>query len=394
MNKTLTVFSLTLFLALASAFAAFASESEDAVVFSPKDSLTLKVFFPCGRYTYDSAFGGNADRVDAFFQSLDSLAHKPGISIDNLVHIRSSASPEGGKRRNDFLSLKRAESLVSLYESKSSIASSFEILSIGPDWDSYKKLVSSSNFGTAKAQARFYPLLRQATLTLFYYRTRPKIAQVDSGISAPGLEMPCSGLQTRVWEATAAPNATKPLFAIKTNLLYDALTIANLGVEVPLTERLSVGADVLFPWWNIPSRDVTLQLLAGELSARYWFGDRADKDPLTGLFAGLNAGAGIYDFQLGRLTNGRGVQGNVFLLLGLQAGYAHSIGKNLRLEYSLGLGYIQTEYREYISVKDTKFGDIKAIEYPWETKRMTGVLPSKLSVSLVWMISSKKGGGR
>ena len=394
MNKTLTVFTLTVMLALASAFSAFASESEDAVVISPKDSLTLKVFFPCGRYTYDSAFSGNADRVDAFFQSLDSLAHKPGISIDNLVHIRSSASPEGGKRRNDFLSLKRAESLVSLYESKASIASSFEILSIGPDWDSYKKLVTSSNFGTAKAQARFYPLLRQATLTLFYYRTRPKIAQVDCGISAPGLEVPLSGLQTRVLEATAAPLVTKPLFAIKTNLLYDALTIANLGVEVPLTEQFSLGADLMFPWWNIPSRDVTLQLLAGELSARYWFGDRADKDPLTGLFAGLNAGAGIYDFQLGRLTDGRGVQGNVFLLLGLQAGYAHSIGKNLRLEYSLGLGYIQTEYREYISVKDTKFGDIKAIEYPWETKRMSGVLPSKLSVSLVWMISSKKGGGR
>ena len=394
MNKTVTVFTLTVILALASAFAAFASESEDAVVISPKDSLTLKVFFPCGRYTYDSSFGGNRGRVDAFFESLDSLAHKPGISIDNLVHIRSSASPEGGKRRNDFLSLKRAESLVSLYESKSSIASSFEILSIGPDWDSYKKLVTSSSFGTAKAQARFYPLLRQATLTLFYYRTRPKIAQVDCGISVPELEVPFSGLQTRMWEATSAPQVTKPVLALKTNLLYDALTIANLGVEVPLTEQFSVGADLLFPWWNIPSKDITLQLLAGELSARYWFGDRADKDPLTGLFAGLNAGAGIYDFQLGRLTDGRGVQGNVFLLLGLQAGYAHSIGKNLRLEYSLGLGYIQTEYREYISVKDTKFGDIKAIEYPWETRRMSGVLPSKLSVSLVWMFSSKKGGGR
>ena len=394
MNKTLTVFTLSLLLALASAVSAYALESEDSVVFSAKDSLTLKVLFPCGRYTYDSAFSGNRGRVDAFFESLDSLAHKPGISIDNLVHIRSSASPEGGKRRNDFLSLKRAESLVSLYESKSSIASSFEILSIGPDWDSYNKLVTSSNFGTAKAQARFYPLLRQATLTLFYYRTRPKIAQVDCGISAPVLEVPFSGLQTRMWEATAAPQVTKPVLALKTNLLYDALTIANLGVEVPLTERVSLGADLMFPWWNIPSKDITLQLLAGELSARYWFGDRADKDPLTGLFAGLNAGAGIYDFQLGRLTDGRGVQGNVFLLLGLQAGYAHSIGKNLRLEYSLGLGYIQTEYREYISVKDTKFGDIKAIEYPWETKRMSGVLPSKLSVSLVWMISSKKGGGR
>lgn len=88
------------------------------------------------------------------------------------------------------------------------------------------------------------------------------------------------------------------------------------------------------------------------------------------------------------------MQGDVFLLCGLEAGYAHSIAKNLRLECSFGLAYIQTDYREYISVKDTKFGNIKVLPYPWQTKRTSGVLPSKLSVSLVWMFSSKKGGGR
>ena len=51
-------------------------------------------------------------------------------------------------------------------------------------------------------------------------------------------------------------------------------------------------------------------------------------------------------------------------------------------------------FREYISVKDTKFGDIKAIEYPWDTKRSIGFLPTRASVSLVWMISSGKGGRR
>ena len=395
MNKTFTVFTFSLLLALASAFAASASESEGAPTFSRRDSLTLKVYFPCGRYSYDSAFRGNRNSVDAFFESLYSLVHNSEIRIVRQVHVRSSSSPEGGKRRNDFLSLKRAESLVSLYESKYFVESSFKIMSIGPDWDSYKKLVSSSTFGGA--QSHVYPLLRQATLTLFFYRMGPQIAKVDSNISAPRLETAAFGnaIAERTRKTVPSPlQSTKPLFALKTNLLQDALTVANLGVELPLAERISVGADVLFPWWNIPQKDVTLQLLAGELSARYWFGDRSDKDPLTGFFSGVYAGAGLYDFQFGSLTDGKGVQGNAFLLLGLQAGYAHSIGRNLRLEYSLGLGYLQTDYREYVSVKDTKFGDIKVIEYPWETRRMSGVLPSKLSVSLVWMISSKKGGGR
>ena len=42
----------------------------------------------------------------------------------------------------------------------------------------------------------------------------------------------------------------------------------------------------------------------------------------------------------------------------------------------------------------TKFGDIKVLPYPWEVKRTSGLLPTKASVSLVWMISSKKGGER
>ena len=58
------------------------------------------------------------------------------------------------------------------------------------------------------------------------------------------------------------------------------------------------------------------------------------------------------------------------------------------------MAYLKTEYYEYISVKDTKFGNIKVIPYPWQAKRTSGVMPTKLSVSLVWMISSKKGGRR
>ena len=239
-------------------------------------------------------------------------------------------------------------------------------------------------------------MLRQATMTLYYYPEPVRIEKVDYLAPAPGLVWHGqNALAARPVEQLREPvRFEKPLFALKSNLLFDALGFVNLGVEVPLGQRFSLGADAVFPWWSNPRKDFTMQMLEAELSAKYWFGERAGKEALTGLFAGIYAGAGYYDFQLGRLTDGNGVQGDVFLLAGLQAGYAHKIGRNLRLEYSAGLAYLKTEYYEYISVKDTKFGNIKVIPYPWQAKRTSGVMPTKLSVSLVWMISSKKGGRR
>lgn len=188
--------------------------------------------------------------------------------------------------------------------------------------------------------------------------------------------------------------ACKPVLALKTNLLFDAASLLNLGVEVPIGSRFSLAADVVFPWWRNRSKDVTIQMLGGTLEGRYWFGKRVDREPMTGFFAGIYTGAGYFDFQLGTLTRGNGVQGNFYLLGGVSAGFAHRISNSLRLEYSIGAGYLRCDFQEYFSAKDTKFGDIKAIAYPWEAKRLSGFLPTKASVSLVWMIHSKKGGER
>ena len=112
---------------------------------------------------------------------------------------------------------------------------------------------------------------------------------------------------------------------------------------------------------------------------------------MTGFFAGVFAGGGYFDFQLGTLSDTKGVQGDIFFMGGLSAGYAHTISKRLRMEYSLGLGYMQCECRKYETAKDTRFGDIKVFPYPWEVKRTSALFPLKASVSLVWMLDSKKG---
>ena len=189
-------------------------------------------------------------------------------------------------------------------------------------------------------------------------------------------------------------DSTREAFAFKTNLLYDAASLINLGIEIPIGKRFSLGADAGFPWWRSPKKDITIQMLSGTVEGKIWFGKKPLNAAMTGFFAGIYGGCGIFDFQLGKLTRGCGVQGDFYIFGGLSAGYAHQIGKNLRMEYSLGVGYLSCDFREYESVKDTKYGDIKVIPYPWTVKRFSGILPTKASVSLVWVLKKKKGGRR
>lgn len=173
--------------------------------------------------------------------------------------------------------------------------------------------------------------------------------------------------------------------ALKSNILFDAASVVNVGIETPIGKHLSLSAEVYFPWWTSLKYDVTIAMTAGMLEGRYWFGNR-NRPRLTGFFCGAYAGAGYYDFQWG----GDGAQGEMFIMGGGSIGYAHTISKNLRLEYTVGVGYLMTDYRKYYSVEDAMYGKIKVRKYPWQTNRFTGVLPTKAGVSLVWSINRKK----
>lgn len=185
----------------------------------------------------------------------------------------------------------------------------------------------------------------------------------------------------------------KPLFALKTNLLFDAATALNVEVEVPIGERWSVAGEWIFPWWLWEGKQNCLEVLSGNIEGRYWFGDRAERPQLTGWFAGLYAGGGYYDLEYER----KGYQGEFFIAAGLSGGYAHTVSKsgNWRMEYSLGVGYLKTEYRKYEAMKDL-YGDWRLLKqlngnYTW-------IGPTRAKISLVWMINhgykAQKGGAR
>lgn len=168
--------------------------------------------------------------------------------------------------------------------------------------------------------------------------------------------------------------------ALKTNVLFDAASALNIGVEMPIGDRVSVVANYYFPWWQIQSKDITIECIAGTLEGKWWFGDRSRLGLLEGFNAGIYTGAGYYDLQWGN-----GLQGEFFIMGGVSAGYAHEIARNLHLEYNLGVGYLKTDYRPYSPVSNTEFGDIKVRKYPWSVRRQIWLGPTKLEVSLVWM---------
>ena len=178
--------------------------------------------------------------------------------------------------------------------------------------------------------------------------------------------------------------APKSRVALKTNLLYDAVLIPNAGVEVCLGRQWTIGADGFFTWFSSDSRHRYWQGYGGYLTVRRYFGTPVEGQSF--LFKGHHIGAyalGLtYDVEWG----GRGYQADRFGFGGgVEYGYALPIGKNLLLDFSLGIGFQDGEYKEY---------DPQDNHYVWQTtSKRHWFGPTKAEVSLKWVLG-KKGGAQ
>lgn len=186
---------------------------------------------------------------------------------------------------------------------------------------------------------------------------------------------------------------TRPL-ALKTNLLFDAATLINVEVEVPVAPRWSIAGEWLFPWWVWESKQHALQVLSGNLEARYWFkpnygkqaSSLAHHNPMTGWFAGAFGGGGVYDIEWDK----EGYQGDFFFSTGISAGYVASLSRNLNMEFSVGAGLLQTRYKKYNAVRDENNEWHLIKEHPGN---YTWIGPLKAKISLVWYPHFKKRNG-
>lgn len=137
--------------------------------------------------------------------------------------------------------------------------------------------------------------------------------------------------------------------ALKSNLLYDLTATLNLGVEVKFAPRWTVDISGNYNPFSFDNNKKWKHWML-QPEVRYWF-----CDPFNRHFLGAHLLGGV--FNMGNINppslisvfpTGKGYryEGEYFGA-GLSYGYHHILSPRWSLEYSLGLGWVHSNYDQY-----------------------------------------------
>ena len=171
-----------------------------------------------------------------------------------------------------------------------------------------------------------------------------------------------------------------PPFAVKTNLLFDAVGAWNVEVEIPLGQRFSANVEWTAPWWLKKDNTFCYEANSMTLEGRYWWTHSADENPmLTGWFSSVYANTAKYDLQ----NSEKGMQG-VLWNVGAGGGYAWNIGTNWGMEAMLGIGYMHTRYEQYVPKENyTILSYQRTLQTQW-------IGPTRLKLSVYYKFGQYK----
>lgn len=408
------------------------------------DTLRCRFYFPVGSSTPDLSYRNNGVRLDSL---LSGIRSRQSHSVLRRISMRSGSSPEGNSASNKRLSDERLASLRGLILERLSVPDSvFVCTSSGNDWEGLASLVKASDMPYREEVLRilrdtpewvtrngvvvdsrkrqlmnlrggrvwhymaehFFPELRHSSVIECEFEPVPKGPDRDTAV-LPRQAKPRDTVIVRdtiertvvirdtVQAAVPVADVPKAFYmGLKTNLLYDALLVPNIGVELYLGKGWAVGGNWMYAWWNSNKRHNYWRLYGGELDVRKYFGRRVADKPLTGHHLGLYGQLFTYDFE----TGGKGYMGGkpggslwekCNYAVGVEYGYSLPVGRRLNLDFVIGAGYWGGEYHTYVP---------DGGRYVWrETRRRHWFGPTKAEVSLVWLLgrgnyNDKKGGGQ
>lgn len=378
---------------------------------------SVRVYFRQGQSELDMSFRDNRNALESI---LKRLWEKRGdtLCLDRVVFV-GGASPEGGTTRNNELSEQRAKALfdyLSRYVSLPDSVMTTEFL--GRNWLGLLRLIENTpeipykeevlellrkiceqEDDTNEPLARLmrlrggepyrymyrhlFPKLRASQVQFRYRRIEPPV------IRDTVLIRDTVWLRDTVYIEVPVEAEKKPFYmALKTNMLYDAALVPNIGVEFYLGKGWTIGGNWMYAWWNSDRKHNYWRIYGGDLNVRKYFGKRAKEKPLTGHHLGVYGGIVTYDFELG----GKGYLGDRWSYhAGIEYGYSLPVAKRLNIDFGIGIGYLGGEYKEYKPIDN---------HYVWQaTKQRHWFGPTKAEISLVWLIgrgntNKGKGGAR
>lgn len=165
--------------------------------------------------------------------------------------------------------------------------------------------------------------------------------------------------------------------AVKTNLLYDATTTMNLGLEVGLARKWTLDVPFNYNPWNF-NDGTRLKHWGVQPEVRYWFCERFRRAfiGLHGHYADFNVGGWPdWSFVSQNMQDNR-YQGRLYGA-GISAGWSWILKRRWGLEVSAGVGYARIIYDKYPC---TECGSL--IKH--DTRNYFG--PTKAALSLIYII--------
>ena len=410
------------------------------------DSLRTTVYYRTASARLELPYMDNARHLSALGDSIRALEADPAAVL-RRIRIQSSASPEGNSKFNKELARKRGEELRDYLKGNLSLPDSiFTLQSLGEGWDELaEKLARTDVPWRDKALAiirdtpewvvregkvvdgrkrqlmnlsggrawqymmeNLFDSLRSGALVVCEVERmeqvkpepEPTSAEVrqatdmtaDNTEETPSTEPESTATLYNKEDETVPQDNTdkkaaekKPFFmAVKTNLLYDAALVPNVGLEFYLGKGWSVCGDWMYAWWSKDAKHRYWRVYGGELEVRKYFGRNAAEKPLQGHHLGVYAQGLTYDFE----TGGKGYLSDFGYGVGVEYGYSLPVVKRLNIDFGLGVGYSGGKYKVY----DPEDG---CYVYK-ETKKRRWFGPTKAEISLVWLLGhgneNKKGG--
>ena len=167
-------------------------------------------------------------------------------------------------------------------------------------------------------------------------------------------------------------------FFFRTNLLYDAVLLPNVGIELGVSPKVSLVLNAGGNWLKNDTKHWYWRMLSADLEGRYWLGQRPAYEGFQhkGHHIGVYGAVYRYDIEFGH----KGQMGDFAYGGGVSYGYSVPIGRRLSLDLALALGYIGGKYKEYEPQDDC---------YVWlADKRRHYFGPTKAEVTLVWHLGN------
>ena len=356
----------------------------------------------------DSTYIDNARVLRNLRDDINTVLDTQGMSLDSL-YIYALSSPEGNRTVNDKLAKERAESaksfligqfpelskcnirmesgisgwegLLQLLREDTSLVHKDVLIRILEDSQIQDKTAAMRAEVKAYAEVRewIFNHMRMATVT-FHLTYEPVEVQQQTNTPEPEIsvsdspikeETPVAELEIKE-EVKHSPNF---YMAIKNNMIYDLAAVPNIGLEFYLGKNFSISGNWMYSWWSKDSIPWYWRIYGGDIAVRYWLGKAAKKKPLTGHHVGLYGQILTYDFQLG----GRGYLGDRWSYAGgVEYGYSLPIARRLNFDFTVGVGYLGGEYKEYLPIDG---------HHVWQATKYRHLIgPTKAEISLVWLI--------